>query len=66
MFPNMHSRLAKEISKIQQQYNLEIKVRKDERAESNINNWIGGSILGSLTCNTMWAYRSEYDEHGIV
>merc|ERR1719264_889451 len=62
MFPNIDSRLTKEMTALAP---ASIKVKIVAPPERKYSVWIGGSILSSLsTFQEMWISKDEYDESG--
>jgi actin len=62
MFPNIESRLAKEMTLLAP---ASIRVKVVAPPERKYSVWIGGSILSSLTTfQEMWITKDEYDESG--
>jgi len=62
MFPNIESRLAKEMTLLAP---ASIRVKVVAPPERKYSVWIGGSILSSLTTfQEMWISKDEYDEAG--
>jgi actin-related protein len=62
MFPNIDSRLTKELTALAP---ASIRVKVVAPPERKYSVWIGGSILSSLsTFSEMWISKDEYDESG--
>jgi len=62
MFPNIESRLAKEMTLLAP---ASIRVKVVAPPERKYSVWIGGSILSSLTTfQEMWITKDEYEESG--